>query len=406
MEEFIKQILEHAVKVFAHDKKISHAEPLWLLRNGFTPTPLDGVTHWVNLKEGVALVLRATHPHGVAIAAITDRTGRLLVEGKAYGTSIHVPDLFKIGEYVESQKILAEYPSDMQSENDFVFVGQYWVKAEYDSYAINPTDRNHNDLPFKIVCSNSIGHERWSKYDLRDFPDKAKKEGYEYLPIFYFSHSGESVQTKPFSGPHSSWDSGQVGWIFVEPATGREEWGKKWRKMARSYMETSVKEWDDWMRGDAFFVSVGHGDETLDSCGSFIGDKDYGVTEGICTALYYLKSDVKERIENHHLLERSDEMNAYHVMRMHERSAISKEEKDAFLTFIKARAAYHKADEAIGTILDAKFAQQIQSAMSENDLDVVEKALTNYPDCVSKTLMYKRLLMRSDELETGSTTKS
>lgn len=399
MEEFVKQILECGVKTADFDKKTSLAEPLWFLRNGFTPAPLDGLTHYVNLKKGVAVILKAITPHGVKIEAITDQVGRMLVEGKNFGTTINVPDLFKIGEYVESQKILAEYPSDMQSENDFVFVGQYWVKAEYDSYAINPTDRNHNDLPFKIVCSNSIGHERWSKYDLRDFPDKAKKEGYEYLPIFYFSHSGESVQTKPFSGPHSSWDSGQVGWIFVEPATGREEWGKKWRKMARSYMETSVKEWDDWMRGDAFFVSVGHGDETLDSCGSFIGDKDYGVTEGICTALYYLKSDVKERIENHHLLERSDEMNAYHVMRMHERSAISKEEKDAFLTFIKARAAYHKASERVGELLNEKFKMRIENATTQAELTEIRKEMELYPDCVEKTLLIRSLLMKGDGLK-------
>jgi hypothetical protein len=406
MEEFVKQILERGVKAADFDKKTSFAEPLWFLRNGFTPVPLAGLTHYVNLKKGVAVILKAITPRGVKIEAITDKTGRLLVEGKNFGTTINVPDLFKIGEYVESQKILAAYPSDTQSEDDFVFVGQYWIKTEYDDYAINPTDRNHNDLPFKIVCSNNIGHERWSKYDLRDFPDKAKKEGYEYLPIFYFSHGGQAVQTKPFNSPYSDWDSGQVGWIFVEPVTGRKEWGKKWRKMARSFMEASVQEWNAWMQGDAFYISVGHGDETLDSCGGLIGDKDYGTSEGVYSALHYLKYDVKERIEKHHLLERSDEMNAYHIMCRYESGTISKEEKDAFLTLIKARAAYDKADEAIGTILDAKFAQQIQSAMSENDLDVVEKALTNYPDCVSKTLMYKRLLMRSDELETGSTTKS
>lgn len=399
MDEFIKQILECGVKAADFDKKLSFAEPLWLLRNGFTPAPLGDVTHWVHLKEGVALVLRKAKPCGVAIEAITDKVGRLLVEGNNFGTTINAPDLFKIAEYVESQKILAEYPSDMQSEDDFVFVGRYWVKTEYDSYAINPTNREHNDLPFKIVCSNNIGHEKWSKDDLRDFPNKAKKEGYEYLPIFYFSHSEESVQTKPFSGPHSSWDSGQVGWIFVEPVTGRKEWGKKWRKMARSYMEASVKEWDAWMQDDVFFMSVGHGDETLDSCGSYIGDKDYALTEGIRTALCYLKSDVKERIENHHLLERSDEMNAYHVIRVYERGAISKEEKDAFLAFIKARAAYHKASERVGELLNEKFKMRIENATTQAELTEIRKEMELYPDCVEKTLLIRSLLMKGDGLK-------
>lgn len=399
MDEFIKQILECGVKAVDFDKKTSFEERLWFLQNGFTPVPLAGLTHWVNLKKGVAVILKVITPHGVTIEAITDKAGRLLVEGKKYGTTINVPDLFKIGEYVESQKILAEYPSDMQSENDFVFIGQYWVKTDYDSYATNPIDQKENDLPFKIICSNNIGHERWSKDDLRDFPNKAKKEGYEYLPIFYFSHSGESVQTKPFTDPHAYWDSGQVGWIFVEPVTGREEWGKKWRKMARSYMETSVKEWDAWMRGDAFFMSVGHGDETLDSCGSFIGDKDYALTEGICTALCYLKSDVKERIENHHLLERSDEMNAYHVMCRYERGAISKEEKDAFLTFIKARAAYHKASERVGELLNEKFKMRIENATTQDELNEIRKEMEQFPECFERTWMVHSVIIKGDGLK-------
>ena len=290
--------------------------------------------------------------------------------------------------------MLAEYPSDTQSEDDFVFVGQYWVKTDYDSYATNPIDQKENDLPFKIICSNNIGHEKWDKGDLRAFPDKAKKEGYEYLPIFYFSHGGQAVQTKPFNTPYSDWDSGQVGWIFVEPVTGREYWGKKWRKNAGSCMEASVTEWNAWMQGDAYFVSVGQDDETIDTCGGYIGDKDFATGEGICMALHYLASDVKERIEKHHLLERSDEMNAYNVMRMYENSLISKEEKGAFLVYMRAKAGYDKASEAIGVILSDKFAEQIKSATSEGDLSVVENALVNYPNCVEKTLMFRSIIMR------------
>lgn len=399
MDEFIKQILECGVKAADFDKKTSFAEPLWFLRNGFTPVPLAGLTHWVNLKKGVAVILKAITPRGVKIEAITDQVGRMLVEGKNFGTTINVPDLFKIGEYVESQKMLAEYPSDTQSEDDFVFVGRYWVKTEYDSCAVNPISQEVDDLPFKIVCSNNIGHERWSKYDLRDFPDKAKKEGYEYLPIFYFSHGGQAVQTKPFNGSHSDWDSGQVGWIFVEPATGRKEWGGKWRKNAGSFMEASVTEWNAWMQGDAYFVSVGQDDETIDTCGGYIGDKDYAVAEGIYSALRYLKSDVKERMEKHHLLERADEMNAYHIMRMHESALISKEEKGAFLRFIRARASYHKASERVGELLNEKFKIRIENATTQGELTEIRKEMAQFPDCVEKTLMIRSLLMKGDGLK-------
>jgi hypothetical protein len=350
----------------------------------------------------VALVLRKTTPYGVAIAAITDRTGRPIVEGKAYGTSIHVPDLFKIGEWVESQKILTAYPSHVSNYDDgcyFQFIGPFCVNVSYDKYALSPIDEKENDLPFKVVCSNYIGHEKWSKDDLRSFPDKAKKEGYEYLPIYYFNHSDESVQTKPFNGPHADWDSGQVGWIFVEPATGREEWGRKWRKMAREYMETAVEEWDSYLRGENFFVEVLEGDDRLDSCGSYIGDKDYALEEGIGTALCCLKKAVKEQIEKHNLIEMADELNAYGSVRMCERGLITKQEKDAFLAFIRARATYHKASEAIGAILDEKYKSRIETAQTQQELRDIHKEMSMYPECVEKTLLIRSLLMKGDSLK-------
>lgn len=402
MEESINQILKHAVKVSAHDKKISHAEPLWLLRNGFTPAPLDDVTHWVNLKEGVALVLRKTTPYGVAIAAITDRTGRPIVEGKAYGTSIHVPDLFKIGEWVESQKILTAYPSHVADDDDdcyFQFIGPFCVNVTYDAYVRNPINEKEQDHPFRVVCSNNIGHEKWDKDDLRSFPDKAKKEGYEYLPIYYFSHGDTAVKTKPFTGPHAYWDSGQVGWIFVEPATGREEWGKRWRKMARKYMEASVVEWDSYLRGDNFFVEVLQGDDRLDGCGGYIGDKDYALEEGVCTALRFLRSAVKDQIEKFHLLERSDELNAYRSVRMYEHGLITKEEKNAFIAFIRAQAAYDKASEAIGAVLDEKYKRRIETAQTQQELTAIHKEMSMYPECVEKTLLIRSLLMKGDGLK-------
>lgn len=393
---------KEAVKVSEHDKKLSFVEPLWLLRNGFTPAPLDDTTHWVNLKEGVALVLRKTTPYGVAIAAITDRAGRLLVEGKKYGTTINVPDLFKIGEWVESQKILTAYPSHVADDDDdcyFQFIGPFCVNVTYDAYARSPINEKEQEHPFRVVCSNNIGHEKWDKDDLRDFPNKAKKEGYEYLPVFYFSHGDTAVKTKPFTGPHAYWDSGQVGWIFVEPATGREEWGRKWRKMARDYMETAVEEWDSYLRGDKFFVEVLAGDDRLDSCGGYIGDKDYALEEGISTALCYLKTAVKEQIELHHLLERSDELNAHRSVRMHEHGLITKEEKNTFIDFIRAQAAYHKASEAIGAILDEKYKRRIEDAQTQQELRDIHKEMTMYPECVEKTLLIRSLLMKGDGLK-------
>lgn len=165
-------------------------------------------------------------------------------------------------------------------------------------------------------------------------------------------------------------------------------------------MEASVTEWNAWMQGDAYFVSVGQDDETLESCGGYIGDKDFATGEGICTALHYwLASDVKERIEKHHLLERADEMNAYRIMRMHERGAISEEEKGAFLVYMRAKAGYDKASERVGELLNEKFKMRVENAATQAELTEIRKEMDLYPDCVEKTLMIRSLLMKGDGLK-------
>jgi hypothetical protein len=44
------------------------------------------------------------------------------------------------------------------------------------------------------------------------------------LPIYMYDHSGITISHKPFSCP---WDSGQIGWIFVNKDRVRREFGVK-----------------------------------------------------------------------------------------------------------------------------------------------------------------------------------
>ena len=94
------------------------------------------------------------------------------------------------------------------------------------------------------------------------------------LPLYLYDHSGITINTKPFSCP---WDSGQVGFIFVTKAKLRAEYGVKRMgaatiRKATAVLESEVKTYDEYLRGDVygFVVEDAEGNQ-LDSCWGFYG---------------------------------------------------------------------------------------------------------------------------------------
>ncbi len=78
------------------------------------------------------------------------------------------------------------------------------------------------------------------------------------LPIYMYSHGGETIRTAPFSCP---WDSGQVGFIGVSKEKIRKDYSvkrisKKTASRARECLEAEVKEYACWMEGEVWDVQV------------------------------------------------------------------------------------------------------------------------------------------------------
>jgi hypothetical protein len=109
------------------------------------------------------------------------------------------------------------------------------------------------------------------------------------LPLYLYDHSGITMSTGRFSCP---WDSGQVGWLYVDRATMLKEWGgggkvltKKIKDQARKYLEGEVETYDQYLTGDVYgvvmewFVNEGTEDEPEweqheeDSCWGYFGHK-------------------------------------------------------------------------------------------------------------------------------------
>ena len=111
------------------------------------------------------------------------------------------------------------------------------------------------------------------------------------LPLYLYDHSGITINTTGFS---CTFDSGQIGYIFVTKEKVREEFSvkrisKKLKEKITEYLINEVKIYDQYLTGEmyGYVVIDNKTGEELDSCWGFYGD-DYK-TNGILDSINYDK---------------------------------------------------------------------------------------------------------------------
>jgi len=118
----------------------------------------------------------------------------------------------------------------------------------------NPTNpREDFDEAGTIIC----WHSRYSLSDKKapkfetpgDFLEFAKKEKALYLPLYLYEHGGITISVSEF---FDTWDSGQVGYIYILPVDGRKEWGKQWRKKAEACLKSEIELFDAYITGRVY----------------------------------------------------------------------------------------------------------------------------------------------------------
>jgi hypothetical protein len=103
--------------------------------------------------------------------------------------------------------------------------------------------------------------------------------GFVILPLYLYDHSGISISTGSFGDP---WDSGQVGYIYCTPETIKREYGEinpQNLTTAKGCLEAEVELYDQYLRGDVWFMQLYEEDNCIESCGEFYGDFDEAVKE-------------------------------------------------------------------------------------------------------------------------------
>ena len=118
----------------------------------------------------------------------------------------------------------------------------------------------------------------------------------EWLPLWLYDHSGITMSCGARHYPYNDqWDSGCVGWIVTLKEKAISELGaneETWRERAVACMEASVKEYDQYLTGDAYGYTLyveENGENgspkwtEIDSCWGFFGSDilESGLAENV-----------------------------------------------------------------------------------------------------------------------------
>jgi len=130
---------------------------------------------------------------------------------------------------------------------------------------------------------------------MRDLIAKDNPGGLIILPLFLYEHSGITISTGEFD---CSWDSGQVGFIYmsVEEFTKNCE-GNTEASLdeAKKILEADVQTYDQYLRGDMWGYSIEDGDGNfVDSCWGFYGEESCR-EEGESQLAYFEQAE-RERV--------------------------------------------------------------------------------------------------------------
>ena len=163
--------------------------------------------------------------------------------------------------------------------------GKAILKIHQDTDPMNP--RTEWDNLGSMICLHSrynLG-DKHSFRDSEDIHEHIKENNIKsVLPLYLYDHSGITINTTGFYCP---WDSGQVGFIWIEDDKIRSEYGvkrisRKLRLRMLEYLKAEVETYDDYLTGNVYGftyheeIRINPNGDTKDinedSCWGFYGD--------------------------------------------------------------------------------------------------------------------------------------
>lgn len=167
--------------------------------------------------------------------------------------------------------------------------GNYLLEIFYNEFAQSPREWDNLGT---MVCfhrrynlgdKHNYSHEDFSDwYELKDVLFQ-QENAVVILPLYLYDHSGITINTTGFS---CSWDSGQVGWVYVSKNKMLEEYNEitdETIEKAKSVIVGEIQTYDEYIRGEVYgyrlfkieLCNKGHEHkEEVDSCWGYYGMED------------------------------------------------------------------------------------------------------------------------------------
>lgn len=164
------------------------------------------------------------------------------------------------------------------------------IKIEHDEINESPDDWGNTDL---FLTANHrqfwVSREGFNPQDIN--MEKVTKK-YMVFPLIAYIHSGVALSRSRDGYPfNDSWDSCQVGFIFVEKKSFPQ---KNYGEAADSLLE----EWNTYLSGNVWgYVIEDEDGDHIDSCWGFYGDPEDCMKEAKQAADAELRLEIKIQLE-------------------------------------------------------------------------------------------------------------
>lgn len=156
----------------------------------------------------------------------------------------------------------------------------YTIKVVEDSDPFDPREEcdNFGTMVFFHRRYRLGDENKWDPQEFKEYIEKGEKNNrLVALPVYMYDHSGITIKTSPFSDP---WDSGLLGWIYVDREKILKEYDRKiltksLRRKAEETLRGEVQTYDNYLRGDVYGYQITDSNqEELESCYGYYGDPE------------------------------------------------------------------------------------------------------------------------------------
>lgn len=187
---------------------------------------------------------------------------------------------------------------------------------EYKGYNIEILPDEHPDDPrnwdnlgtmlcfhgsYRLGDKTDLSHKDFNGWnEIYDYLVK-EKNAVVILPLYLYDHSGISMKVGSFSGllpqGHAEFDSGQVGFIYIEKEKALKEFSKKaitkaFKEKLAKLLQGEVETYNQYLTGDVYGFKVTKNGNEFDACWGFFGDED-AIAEAKSQIDYYAKEEKK-----------------------------------------------------------------------------------------------------------------